>query len=548
MDLRDYLSVLRRRRWIVISAVLVVVAGAVALSLLQTPVYAAHARVLLQPSKTVFEAGSGQATSSPVRVDTEIQIFESAQVRDLVRKARGSAPAVSAVQVGQTDVIDVSAESTRPQEAADIANAYATSYIDFRRQQAVDALLAAGEQIQRKIDDLQKPIDDLTAAAAATAAANQKPNTPTAAPVPNPDRDALVSQQALFKERLSQLQVDAALKDGGAQLVGPAITPSSPVRPQPKHNALLALGAGLVLGLAAAFTLDHLDDSVKNEADIEGVAPGVSLLGVIPQVNWKNKGDARVISLAEPASPGAEAYRTLRTSVTFLALDRKLTVVQITSPNSSEGKSTTVANLAVAMSTAGQRVIVVDCDLRRPRLHHFFDLPNEVGFTSVLLGSVSLSAAVHEVGPRMRVLTAGPRPTNPSELLSSGRASEVLASARGQADFVLVDCPPVLPVTDAAALSAKVDGTLLVVNAGATSTKELVHALDLLKRVGAPMLGTVLNGVTSEGGYGYAYSYEYGPTSDSVNGRNGSSTNGNGSGSNGSGRRAKKGSKRQSGS
>jgi Mrp family chromosome partitioning ATPase len=161
---------------------------------------------------------------------------------------------------------------------------------------------------------------------------------------------------------------------------------------------------------------------------------------------------------------------------------------------------------------------------------------------------VSLSAAVHEVGPRMRVLTAGPRPTNPSELLSSGRASEVLASARGQADFVLVDCPPVLPVTDAAALSAKVDGTLLVVNAGATSTKELVHALDLLKRVGAPMLGTVLNGVTSEGGYGYAYSYEYGPTSDSVNGRNGSSTNGNGSGSNGSGRRAKKGSKRQSGS
>lgn len=543
MDLRDYLAVIRRRRWIIIASVGIVVAAAVALSILQTPVYAAHARVLLQPSKTVFEAGTGQASNALVRVDTEIQIFESVQVRDLVRKDRGSAPPASVVQVGQTDVVDVSAESTDPEEAAEIANAYASSYIEFRRQQAIDSLLAAGEQIQRKINELQTPIDELNAsaaAAAAAAAANRPPNTPVAAPLPNPDRDALIGQQALFKQRLNQLQVDAALKDGGAQLVGPASIPTSPVRPRPVHNALLALGAGLVLGLAAAFTLDHLDDSIKSGAAIERAAPGLSLLGAIPQVNWKNKADAQVVSLSEPSSPAAEAYRSLRTSVTFLALDRKLKVVQVTSPNSAEGKSTTVANLAVAMAQAGQRVLLVDCDLRRPRIHVFFDLANEVGFTSVLLGSVSLASAVQEVGPRMRVLTAGPRPTNPSELLSSGRAAELLSAASAQADFVLIDCPPVLPVTDAAALSAQVDGTLLVVNAGVTSAKELNQALETLQRVDAPILGAVLNGVTSDAGYGYAYSYQYGPIS-----QNG---NGTGNGHRRIGRRATKGSKKQSNS
>lgn len=513
MELRDYVAVLRRRRWIVILATLLVVGGALALSILQTPVYAAHARVLLQPSKTAFDNGSGQGSNTLIRVDTEIQIFESVQVRDLVREQRGTAPRASVVQVGQTDVVDVSAESTDPRQAADIANAYATSYIKFRRDQAVNSLIEAGQQIQEKVNELQKQIDALAQRAPAT------PATAGAVPAPNPERDALVSQQALFKQRLDQLQVDAALKDGGAQLVGPAVTPTTPARPRPVHNALLALGAGLVLGLAAAFTIDHLDDSLKSGSDIERVAPGVAVLGVIPQQSWKDRSIPQVVSLTDPASPSSEAYRTLRTSVTFLGLDRKMTVVQVTSPNSSEGKSTTIANLAVAMATAGQRVILIDCDLRRPRLHEFFNLENKVGFTSVLLRVTSLSAAVQEVNPRLLVLTAGPRPTNPSELLSSSRASDLISAARDQADFVLIDCPPVLPVTDAAALSAKVDGTVLVLNAGSTSTKELTHALDLLRRVEAPLIGAVLNGVTSEDGYGYAYSYQYGNASENGNGQ-----------------------------
>ena len=514
MDLRDYLSLLRRRRWIILAAVCAVVLASVLLSIIQTPVYEGHARVVLQPNRTVFEVGSGQQTVSPVRAQTEIQIIESAPVRDLVKKKLGAAPRPRARQVGQTDVIDIGAANTDPQQAADIANAYAESYIQYRRDQAVDNLLAAGEQLSRKVADLQKQIDEATSAAAAALAsanANRPANSQLTA-VPTPERDALVNQQALFKQRLDQLQVDAALKDGGAQMVAPAVAPTTPVRPRPLRNAALGLGAGLVLALAAAFVVDHLDDSIKNEADLERAGPEVSLLGVIPAVPWKDKADAQLVSLTQPESPAAEAYRALRTSITFLGMDRKLRILQVTSPSSSEGKTTTLANLAVAMAGAGQRVIVVDCDLRRPRLHEFFGLKNETGFTSVLTGEVPLASALHEAGPRIVVLTAGPRPTNPSELLASNRAGELLTAVASRADFVLVDCPPILPVTDAAVLSSKVDGTVLVANAGATSIKDASRAVERLRRVAAPLIGAVLNGARGDSAYGYSYTYQYGPS------------------------------------
>ncbi|MDQ4088940.1 MAG: CpsD/CapB family tyrosine-protein kinase [Actinomycetota bacterium] len=182
--------------------------------------------------------------------------------------------------------------------------------------------------------------------------------------------------------------------------------------------------------------------------------------------------------------------------------------IQITSPNAAEGKTTTVANLAVALARAGERVVIVSCDLRRPRIHEFFGLPNDVGFMSVVLGEMPLSAALQSVPgeARLQLLATGPIPANPSELLSSNRSGQVLDALRKEFSVVLIDCPPVLPVTDAAVLSSKVDGTLLVVTVGTTTGKQVTRSLELLRQVGAPIIGTVLNGVGSQGGYGY-YAY-----------------------------------------
>jgi capsular exopolysaccharide synthesis family protein len=185
--------------------------------------------------------------------------------------------------------------------------------------------------------------------------------------------------------------------------------------------------------------------------------------------------------------------------------------VQITSPSAAEGKSTTIANLAVALANAGQRVTVVDADLRRPRIHHFFGLKNDEGLTSVLLGATPLSMALQRVDgvAGLTLLASGPIPPNPSELLSGEHCADVLRALLGSADYVLIDCPPVLPVTDATVLSSRVDGTLLVATANETSQKALRHARETLARVNAPLLGVVFNGVTESTGYGYSYSYRY---------------------------------------
>ena len=511
MELRDYLGVLRRRKWVIALCIVVVGGAALSMSLTQSPLYRAEARLLLQPQPSLFASDTTPKLDAAA-IQTEIEVIESQPVRVAVAQRLGrQVPGVSASRVGDTSVVSLQADSGRARAAADITNAYAQAYIDYRRKQAVDDLLTAGKEIQAKIDALQRQIDDLSSKLAALPSC-ATPNQPgcDARTSLEHDRDALVTQQVPFKQKLAELQVDASLDRIGTQVVTPAAVPATPVQPRPLHNGVLGVGVGLVLGVALAFLIEHLDDTIKVSEDLERVVPGLSVLGVIPAVaGWKNRQETRVVSLLEPSSPPAEAYRGLRTSIQFLAIDRSLRVLQVTSPSAAEGKSTTTANLAVALVRAGLSVVVVNCDLRRPRVSQFLRVSNSVGFTSVLLGEIGLSSALQTVPgeTRVQVLDTGPLPPNPSELLSSRRTSELLASLKSRFDMVLVDCPPVLPVTDAAVLSSKVDGTLLVATAGVTTQKQVSRAVGLLRQVSAPLLGTVLNGVPVDKGYGYTYHY-----------------------------------------
>lgn len=214
--------------------------------------------------------------------------------------------------------------------------------------------------------------------------------------------------------------------------------------------------------------------------------------------------EATLITLREPGSAAAEAYRTLRTNILFSSLDRPLHTLLVTSTAPDEGKSTTLANLAVTMAQAEQRVLVVDCDLRRPSLHTIFGVRNEQGLTSAILEQGEGPLPAQESGvPGLSILTSGPLPPRPADLLGSRRMVALIERMRAAADIVLFDTPPVVAVTDAAALAPRVDGVLLVLQAGQTRRDRAREARLLLEKVKANIVGVVLNGARLERGYTY---------------------------------------------
>ncbi len=219
---------------------------------------------------------------------------------------------------------------------------------------------------------------------------------------------------------------------------------------------------------------------------------------------------SNLVTLSNPRSPISEAYRTLRTNLEFSSLDKPIRSMVVTSAAPEEGKSTTLANLAVTIAQAGKRVILVDCDLRRPSLHQLFNVRSTVGFTDMMRDDTLMNKPpLQETGvPNLRLITSGTRPPNPSELLASRRMSEVIASLQNQADVILFDAPPVIAVTDAAVLASKVDVVLLVINAGKTKREHAKKAKMLLDKVNARLIGTVLNNVKGDAGMYQYYADE----------------------------------------
>ena len=220
-------------------------------------------------------------------------------------------------------------------------------------------------------------------------------------------------------------------------------------------------------------------------------------------MNASPNGTSPLIALRDPRAPAAEAYRTLRTNIQFSSLDKPLRTLMATSTAPDEGKSTTLANLAVTIAQAEQRVILVDCDLRRPTLHTLFDLPNEAGLTTMILAEDVPPPLQETSVPGLTLLSSGPLPPRPADILGSRRMEAAIERLRATADIVLFDTPPVVVVTDAVVLATKVDGVLLVFQAGRTSRERARRARQILEKVKAHIVGVVLNNAEVEQGYGY---------------------------------------------
>jgi capsular exopolysaccharide synthesis family protein len=557
-DLRSYLGVIARRRWLVILTTLVCVGAAVAASLIPEPEYRVRAQVSTtgsnDPLAMVFDANEGIDLER--QASSQLASVGSFSMRNNVANAYDGPLSdaeiyqVTVAEVNRGDrnetssIVEISLVSSEPRLAADLVNAYATTYVETRRAQDQELLLSTRQRLQSlltertaQIEELRQPIDEIDAQIQSGEGdlgrlSAQRANLETdLEPVVRP----LQAQVSEIQNLLGNLNIGVELATGGgAEVLGLAFPPDTPVSPNIPLNLAIGLVFGLFLGGAFAFMRDYFDDSVKNKETVDRVT-GVSTLGLIPKVT----SGSELVTVSNPTAPAAEAFRLLRTSVKFLGVDRQVRVVQVTSPSPGEGKTMVAVNLAVAFAQSGDRVVLVGADLRRPRLEQIVDVSLTPGLTAVLIGDVTLPQAIQSVPsvPNLSVLPAGYPPPNPSELLSGERARRLIDVLGQTYDVVVIDCPPVLPVTDSLVLARMTDTTLLVTSANKTSKRSLTRAVELLRQVDAPLAGTVLNSLSADDTFaGEAYRYEPVGRSGRQSGRKGKGGKGDG-GANGNDRR-----------
>jgi capsular exopolysaccharide synthesis family protein len=323
---------------------------------------------------------------------------------------------------------------------------------------------------------------------------------------------------SIISSRQKEIDITGPMKANNVRVLERAIVPGAPVRPKPVQNLLLGLLLGLGTGIGLAFAIEALDNTLKTQTDVEQFL-GVPVLGLVPVIG--SAGAPEVVQqgdnlrerdlgvFLDPKSVAAECCRSIRTNILFMSPDHPIRTLVVTSPSPQEGKTTTAINLAVTMAEAGGRVLLLDTDMRRPRLHRSFGVPNNTGISTVVVGKATLEEAIKRTDvPNLDVLTCGPVPPNPSELIHTDRFALILADCAKLYDRVILDSPPTSAVTDPAVLGNLADGVVLIIKAGETTREAAVHARRQLTAAKARMIGVVVNAIDfSNPAYGYEYYY-----------------------------------------
>ena len=319
---------------------------------------------------------------------------------------------------------------------------------------------------------------------------------------------------SMVTQRHKEIDLTGASPANNVRVLDRATQPGSPVSPIMAMNLPVGVMLGLVFGLLLAFAIDSLDNTIKSPEAAEELI-GAPLLGIIPMLSQARQHSAAdapardLVVVKDPTSLAAEACRSIRTNMLFISAQQDFSVFSVTSPAPKDGKTTVAIALAVTMAQAGGRVLLIDTDMRRPRVHKSFGLKSDVGISSVIAGDVQLKDAIckSEV-PNLDVLPCGPMPPNPAELLHTERFRQILAQCRGNYDRVILDSPPIGPVTDPAVIGGATDGVVLVLRAGHTTRVATRFARRQLADAGARILGLVINQTDRKGsGYGYRYDY-----------------------------------------
>jgi len=489
-DLGGYSQVLRRRKWQIVFVVLVIAGAVAAATAFMTPVYDAHATVLV---KGVPSPGSSGTVLTPPDLPTEQGLI--LQSNDIVSRVQSSLGTTETTQqlldhlhvsvLPQTSLITVGYSDPDPQRAADLANAFADAYVSFHGQQATSQFQAAAQVVQQQINAAQTRIDQLRSKLQST------PDRATRAQLQD-QSGVLYAQLGVLNQRLIDLTSTEGIAQTSAFVVERAVPPSDPSAPSYPRNIAAALVGGIAIALAVAFLRDRFDDRIDTPEALADILEA-PVLAVIPRWRkWRNSRRTPLVTRVDPTSEVSEAYGTLTTSVLHVASRRHLRVVTVTSAVRGEGKTTTSANLGVALAESGRRVTLVSADLRHPRLHDFFDLKNGSGFSDLQIGAPT--DPIVETGiPNLRLVNAGHATTNPVGLLSSGSVRDLIESLRDVSDLVIIDTPPVLGVADVLVLAQVSDGTILVASERSSKTSNIERAHDQLLTTGAEIVGGVYN-------------------------------------------------------
>ena len=490
------LGTLRRHVAVILACLILVPATAAAISLLQTKQYSASAALLFrdpQLDQKLFGSSFLDQSRDPAReaaTNAELVSQQSVAARTAQRVGGVLTPkqigeVVEASPEGQSDLVSVTATQPDPRFAARLANTYANEYIAIRREADRAKIGEAQQLVQRQLRAL--PADARS----------------------GPDGQSL-------RDRGEQLQILASLQTGNAEVAQEAVPPPDPSSPKTVRNVVLGLALGLALGVGLALLFERLDRRLRAPKEVEDIfeRPVLAVVPETPELSEEEQAGPASLSFQE-----AEAFRMLRANLRYFNVDREIKSVLVTSASPGDGKSTVAWHLAAAAAAAGDKVLLIEADLRDPDLSTQHGLTSSQGLSTVLAGQANPDELLHQVPvasprrggevPTMHVLTAGPLPPNPTDLMESEAMRSIVRDA--EADLVVVDTPPTSIVSDAIPLLSEVSGVIVVVRLEKNTRESTTHLRDQLKNLGARTLGIVVNGMSRQSGlYGYGYEYGYG--------------------------------------
>lgn len=507
MELRALLRVLNTRGRIIVAIVALALIGALMATLLTPKAYTSWSTVNVGQALTSSNPDIAEITASQRLSQTYAQLVTTRPVLQAViddlrlpitPEELQSYVSVSAQQ--DSTLLSIFVDYGDAQTAADIANGLAEELVSrsasLRGQES-----GVQDFVNQEIDALEGQIADSTAQLQALLAIST--------PTPEQDQQIQTLENRLASLRSAYaglLAFTSASAANQVTVVDPAVPATSPSTPRPAMNFALALVLGLLLALGIAFLIDYLDDSIKTIDDAERIT-GAPVIGVIPKIHADADSKAMLVTLANPRSVAAEAFRSIRTNLEFTEIDTAVKTILVTSAQQREGKTTVAANLAVAFARTGRSTRLIDGDLRMPGVHRLFALSQSPGLTNVLRDSgrlADVSQATED--SNLRIMTSGTTPPNPAELVASDRMRVVLKRIKTGMDIVIIDSPPINAVTDAAVLAGQVDGVVLVIDVGSTPQAAARRAAEAIAITGARILGVVANRDPHAGradGFGY---------------------------------------------